>query len=88
MTIRAASLTASALIALSAAACSPSGGANQTAQAPPAKPAPVKVAAQAEAADPAIQQRVDAINKALYAAPSPDAAPSPANTTAATSNTT
>ncbi len=83
MTVRAASLTASALIALSAAACSPSGGGSQTAQAPPAKPAPVKVAAPAEVADPVIQQRVDEINKALYAAPPTNAAAASSNTTGA-----
>lgn len=85
MTVRSASLAASALIALSAAACSPSGG-DGAAKAPPAQRTPAKATAPAPIADSAAQQRVDGINKALYAAPSPEASsvagPTAANATA------
>ncbi len=86
MTFRYASLSVCALAVL-VAACSPSGG-NQTAQAPPPAKPPARAAAQAEATDPAVQQRVDQINKALYAAPAPDAGGAASNTTASVPNTT
>jgi lipoprotein-anchoring transpeptidase ErfK/SrfK len=58
----------SAALALALAACNQAPD-TQTAQAPKPVKAPVQQAADAERIDPALQARVDQINKALYADP-------------------